>query len=94
MPIYTYRCRQCGIIEEHVVSYQDRDARMIHEGPNGWDPPHGKEVCGGVMEREEGLESPTVGKPSFEGGAILESGAKVAGSFGKSARKKGGWFRP
>ena len=94
MPIYTYRCRQCGIIEEHVVSYQDRDKPMQHEGPNGWDPPAYKERCGGSLEREEGLEVPTVGKPSFEGGAILESGAKVPGRFGKLNRKKGGWYRP
>lgn len=88
MPLYTYRCRQCGMIEEHLASFADRDKPFQHEGPNGWDPPHGKECCGGTMERQDGLELPTVGKPAFQTQAVLGSGAHLKGHFGKEAVRR------
>jgi hypothetical protein len=95
MPIYTYRCRQCGIILDQVVKFEDRDKLMFHEGSNDWEKtdPAYREVCGGSLERQEGLELPTIGKEGFQMKAVTNQG-HVPGHFGKSARKKKGWNRP
>ena len=84
-PIYTYWCRQCGMEVEHITSYANRDDQSLqHEGPDGF----GKERCGGKLERNEGLELPTVGQPEHQMGAILGSGAKLKGHFGKDAKRR------
>lgn len=79
MPIYTYVCAKCGEDEDHYLAASDRYIDQTCE-------------CGGVQKRK-GMELPAVGKSSFQGGVILGSGEKVAGSF-KAARKKKGWHRP
>lgn len=84
MPMYTYRCRQCGMEVEEIVKYEERDAFRQHEGPDGF----GKERCGGALERNEGLERTHVGESAYQMQAILSSGAKVKGHFGKEAKRK------
>lgn len=88
MPMYTYWCRQCGMEVEQIVKYEDRDDQSFqHEGPDGC----GKERCGGKLERDEGLERTNIGEAAYQMKAILNTGAKVKGHFGKSAplnRKK------
>ena len=85
MPIYTYWCRQCGAEVELIMSYDKRDDQSLqHEGPDGF----GKKRCGGKLERNEGLERPNIGAPAHQMGAILGSGAKVKGHFGKEAKRK------
>lgn len=85
MPIFTYRCRQCGMPVEMIVLYAERDAQHYqHDGPD-YD---GKERCGGKLERNLGLEKPTIGKPAFQMKALLGSGAKVKGHFNKEAKRK------
>lgn len=90
MPIYTYRCRQCGLPVECVVSYADRDKPMQHEGSNELErtDPAYRERCGGGLEREEGLESPTIGKPAFQSAAVLGNGDHLKGHFGKEAPRR------
>lgn len=82
MPIYTYDCQKCGSVQEHLTSYADRDAERHCEG-----------ACGGKLVRH-GVELFTHGQPSFQTHAITTDGRKVAGQFGKSARKNKGWYRP
>jgi predicted nucleic acid-binding Zn ribbon protein len=82
MPIFTYDCQKCGSVQEHLTDYQDRDGALRCAG-----------ACGGVLVRR-GVELFTTGKPSFQTNAILGSGKKVAGQFGKSGRKAKGWHRP
>lgn len=90
MPLYTYRCRQCGLIEEHLVKYEDRDKPMQHEGSNEWErtDPAYRERCGGSLEREGGLEAPTIGKPAFQSQAVLGNGDHIKGHFGKEAVRR------
>ena len=87
MPIYSYRCRQCGLIEDHVVSYVDRDKFMQHDGPYECSRNY-RDKCGGSLERVEGLELPTLGKPSFQTQAVLANGDHIAGHFGKEAVRR------
>lgn len=75
MPIYTYECQQCGVDVERVVAYEDRDSNLLQH------------VCGGTLKRLEQLEKPTIGKPEYQMKAILPSGAKVKGHFGKEAKR-------
>ena len=89
MPIYTYDCPKCGQASEHLTSYAERDNPRACETP-GADL---ATLCGGALVRH-GVELFTHGQPSFQTHAILESGKKVAGQFGKAARKKKGWYRP
>ena len=42
MPIYTYRCTQCGIVDEFIMSVKKRDKKFPCE----------QEGCTGVMERD------------------------------------------
>jgi hypothetical protein len=85
MPIYTFKCRECEATVEVICTYERRGA--------GWT--HDTSGCNGGLDPVEGLEAPTLGKPSFQTQAILENGAKVSGQFGKFARrKKAGWHRP
>lgn len=89
MPIYTYECAKCHKVSEHIVKYSERDEPMacdeIEYDRQG--------QCGGGLVRNTAPEMPTIGKPSFQPGVVLGNGKKVAGHFGKSARK-GGWHRP
>jgi hypothetical protein len=87
VPIYSYRCRQCGLIEEHVVKYADRDKFMQHEGPNGDEGPGYKSVCGGTLERQ-GVELFRAAKENYQCQAILANGAHIPGHFGKEAKRK------
>ena len=61
---------------EQVVKYQERDKFMQHED------------CGGELERNQGLELPTLGKEGYQCKAILADGSKIAGHFGKEAKRK------
>jgi hypothetical protein len=94
MPIYSYWCKHCGLVVEQVVSYADRDKPRQHDGPNyvGADDylaeSDRKEVCGGSLERREGLELPTIGKEGFQTKAIYDSGHHVNGHFGKMAASR------
>jgi len=42
MPIYTYRCTQCGIVDEYLMLVKKRDKKFPCE----------QEGCTGVMERD------------------------------------------
>ena len=85
MPIYTYDCEKCGNTCESIAKYEERDLPLAClEG----DP-----QCGGRLVRR-GVELFTHGQPSFQTHAIMGDGKKVAGQFGKAARKKKGWYRP
>jgi len=74
MPIYTYRCNRCGVVEDHVESYAERDQARVHEP-----------TCSGSFLREDGLERPTVGKAAYQMQAVLGNGLHVKGHFGKSS---------
>ena len=78
MPVYELHCSKCGPVDRYC-SYAERDKQKC-------------DTCGSQLIRE-GLDAPTIGKPSFQSGAVLSSGEKIAGNF-KTARKKGGWHRP
>ncbi len=83
MPLFTYTCDKCGSIQEHLAALKNRDGPgMVCPG-----------ACGGRLKRQ-GVEQFVEGKPSFQGGAVLSNGKKIAGHFGKDARRKGGWHRP
>jgi len=88
MPLYSYRCRQCGELLEQVVSYRDRDKFIQHDGPNGDAGPGYKSVCGGELIRKEGLEMPTIARETYQCKAILGNGAHIPGHFGKEAKRK------
>lgn len=82
MPIYTYKCNRCGLVDEDLVIYQARDAPRFCKSlrDDGG-------VCGGLLQRD-GLDCPTIGKPEHQTAAILGSGAKVKGHFGKEAKRR------
>jgi len=77
MPLYTYQCQTCRNEDEHVVSYEERDTPFVCS------------KCGSPTERA-GVEQFALGKEPYQPGAVLSSGAKVKGHFGKEAplRKK------
>lgn len=82
MPIFTYTCAKCDAVVEQIVSFKDRDEPRSHDG------------CMGGLVRNTAPELPTLGKPSFQPGVVLGNGKKLAGHFGKDARKGKGWHRP
>jgi hypothetical protein len=81
MPIYTYKCNRCDRISEDLVMYSARDAprfcKQLQDDEG---------ICGGLLVR--GLDCPTIGKPEHQTAAILDSGAKIKGHFGKEAKRK------
>jgi len=88
VPIFQYRCRQCGLHLEQIVKYADRDKPMQHDGPNGDEGLGHKSVCGGSLELIEGLELPTLAKENYQCKAILANGAHIPGHFGKEAKRR------
>lgn len=81
MPMYTFVCADCGVEVELVVRIEDRDQSRLHEG------------CGGALVRRA-VEGFRIGPPSYVPGAITSQGELIPGHFGKSARRKGGRYRP
>lgn len=75
MPIYSFRCRQCGRMVEQVLKYADRDKPSAHED------------CGGALERE-GVELFRSGKEGYQVKAVMADGSHVAGHFGKEASRR------
>ncbi len=88
MPIYTYRCEFCG---EEV----DLLARNLAEAdiPRRHCEEDEHEICEGRLERQR-VTRPTIGRPSFESGAVLGDGSVVKGHWGREAPKGKGWRRP
>lgn len=76
MPIYTYKCKKCGVETERVISYDKRDYALNCQ------------FCDGVLSRLGQLERPTIGKPGYQMQAVLSNGAHVKGHFGKEAKRK------
>ncbi len=87
MPIFVFDCVDCGEEVEVICSLQERDVLRTHCFE--------KEAssCAGPLERRQ-VARITVGKPSYQCGAILSSGETVPGNFGKDAPKKKGRWRP
>ena len=76
MPLYSYECTVCGKFEQ-VTSYAERDAVVC--------------ACGKAAQRA-GVEKPSdrSSAPAFKMQAIVGSGERRSGSFGKSfPRRKG-----
>lgn len=76
MPLYTYQCPKCRTIDEHLVTYTERDTSGFVCSK-----------CGGPVERS-GVEHFALGKEPYQPGAVLSNGAKVKGHFGKEAPLK------
>lgn len=72
--MYTFKCK-CGCEEENLVTIGQRDSVQFF-----------CPECGEVMKR--GVDAPTLGKPAHQMHAIMSDGQKVAGHFGKLAKKK------
>ena len=68
MPIYTYRCEECGTAAEHLSSYADRDA------------PRTCEHDGKAMVRAV-VEAPNFGRDTGRGRVVLANGERVRGEF-------------
>ena len=83
MPVYTYRCRQCGTKVEAITPYGRRDSIIRHDGPDS-----SGEECQGILKRDPGLERPHIGSGCYEMKAILGNGAKLTGHFGKEAKRR------
>lgn len=75
MPLYTFQCENCDHTEEHLISLANRDSTIVV-----------CIECGKAMLRL--IDAPVIGKPAFQMSAILDSGKKVPGHFGKEAKKK------
>lgn len=87
MPIYVYDCQGCG---EEITMYSSidlRDAEYCHR-----DHEPSVECIGALLRRK--VQPVTLGKPSFQSGAVMSDGSIVKGHFGKTARKDKGWHRP
>jgi hypothetical protein len=85
--MYTFSCTDCGDELEIITSFEDRDRSRLHS-----EEIEGSE-CGGALVRH-GVEKINLGEASYQPGAVLSDGSVVKGHFGKTARKKGGWYRP
>lgn len=72
MPLYDYRCEQCGEQREQLRAMEARDAET-HVCS-----------CGGVLRRVI-VEAPKLGKERYQMKAVLNTGEHVAGHFGKQA---------
>ena len=75
MPIYTFECTDCEAKEEHLVALKERDRESFLCSE-----------CGEPMKRL--IDAPTLGKPAYQMGAVMGNGERVAGHFGKFAKKK------
>lgn len=75
MPLYTFECTDCEEREEHLVNIEERDTES-----------HLCSLCGEPMRRV--MDAPKIGKPAFQMGAVMDSGERIAGHFGKAAKKK------
>lgn len=75
MPIYTYKCENCGVEVEQLTTFVRRDCDEL------------KHDCGGRLVRLGRLERPAIGKPEHQMGAVLANGAKLKGHFGKEAKR-------
>lgn len=81
MPIYTFVCPHCDHEEEALLKHAERDWHV------SWCPVDGATLVW------KGVESPTLdfngnAAGRFQMKAITGQGQKVAGHFGKSARRK------
>ena len=81
MPLYTYKCAACREVVELIVAISERDNDRMHD------------FCGGALVRS-GIEAFRIGAPSYVPGAVTSKGQLIPGHFGKSARRKGGRYRP
>lgn len=77
MPIYDYKCGKCGgELADWPVSHDEMDQVPCPE-------------CGETMQRQMALPAAPDAVGSYQHGAILSNGQRVAGHFGASARKRG-----
>jgi putative FmdB family regulatory protein len=74
MPLYDYRCRDCGFTSEHLVPLEQRDTATVLCG----------HCLGGNTVRVI-VAAPKLGKERYQMKAVLNDGSHVAGHFGKSA---------
>jgi len=74
MPLYDFRCRDCGFISEHLVAMEQRDTATVLCG----------HCLGGNMSWVI-AQAPVLGKERYQMKAVLNDGQHVAGHFGKSA---------
>lgn len=82
MPLFDFECCRCEAVEEHFLNTSGEGVPAKHEG------------CGGDLRRA-GVQAFQIGKPSFVPGAILATGEKIPGHFGRDApMKKPRWNRP
>ena len=75
MPLYDYECKGCGGKAEFFVSIKYRDEARFY-----------CEECGKDMKRIIAGAPPYHGEP-YQMKAILSNGQKVAGHFGKEAKR-------
>lgn len=81
MPFYTYVCAECQAEVELLICIADRDKPLTHMD------------CGGVLARRK-VEAFRIGAPSYVPGAVTSTGQLIPGHFGKTARRKGGRYKP
>jgi predicted nucleic acid-binding Zn ribbon protein len=86
MPIYEFKCGVCGVVVESLLSIRESTLPRTHSDLVEGEP------CSGELVRQ--LSTPTLGRPSFEGGAVMSDGSHVRGSWGKANRSQKGWRRP
>lgn len=87
MPIFVFDCEVCDEEIEVILPLSRRDEVRLHCGVVE------ESDCLGTLKRQP-VARISIGKPSYQCGAILSSGETVPGNFGKDAPKKKGWRRP
>jgi len=75
MPLYTFECPDCDFREETLATYAELETIKI-SCPK----------CCTFMKRI--IDAPVIGKPAFQMGAVMDNGERIAGHFGKSAKKR------
>lgn len=109
MPQYEYQCPGCGWEGTRIVKMDERDKQVclrnlgtqqeyldfIHGENSTADEENHDPRCRANLERIEIPSSiATDTKGSHQTKAILSDGTKVAGHFGRSARKTGARYKP
>jgi len=74
MPLYTFRC-ECGFSDEYFLQMAKRNTAVLL-----------CEQCGRTLQRV--VDLPVIGKPAYQMKAIMSNGQRVAGHFGKMAKKR------
>lgn len=61
MPMYDYKCSNCGHTESRIVSIKDRNRQKCEEMTGEGEYPAEVSQCGGKMVREEVAETAKMG---------------------------------